>query len=275
MFRKRESPIISWQKKIKSYINQSSRFIKTIILITLVIILIVFFNTNDNKIRTFIVNSSYEIYGHSSLFINSIYNQISAISFCSYEKLYDPAIERENKYLKLQNSILDEQIQLLKAQIKLIDNQNYSYITAMVTQVTYPQDEIAFVLSAGVKDGVSIGNIVLDEDGVIGRISAVTNNYSVVSLMGNDNVKISVIILPSDQNAIIGKRFDPYHLELNYISDLSKIHDGDSIITSGQDGLNPYGISIGVVRIFNDKPFIVQEERSAINKIVKILTLSN
>ena len=275
MFRKRESPIISWQKKIKSYFNKSSRFIKTILSMILVIILIIFFNTNDNKIRSIIINTSYEIYGHSSLFISSLYNHISAISFCSYEKLYDPAIERENKYLKLQNSILNKQIQLLKSEIKLIDNQNYNYITAMVTQVTYPQDEIAFVLSAGVKDGVSIGNIVLDQDGVVGRISAVTNNYSVVSLMGNDNVKISVIILPSNQNAIVGKRFDPYHLELNYISDLSKIHDGDHIITSGQDGLNPYGISIGVVRIFNEKPFIVQDARSAINKIVKILILND
>jgi len=271
VFRRNEKPIVRFYKEIKFYIKRSSSFIKAIILIALAIISVIFFNRNDNKIRTFIVNTSYEIYGYSSQSISSLYHQISEIPFCRNEKLYDPEMERENKYLKLQNSVLNEQINLLKSQMKLIDNRAYNYLTAMVTQVTYPKDEIACVLSAGEKNGVSVGNIVIDQDGIVGRISAISKNYSVVSLIGNDNVKIPVIILPSNQNAIVSRRFDPYHLELDYVSDISKINDGDHIISSGQDGLNPYGISVGLVRIFNDKPFMIQEHRAIINTIVKII----
>lgn len=272
MFRRSETPIVRLRKSIKRYLNQQSKFIKTILLMIIVIISIVLLNLKENRIRVNLINTSYELYGYSSQIVNTLYNRLNEISFCKSERLYDPEIYRENKYLKIQNSTLNEQIKLLKSKITLIDNRNYTYVTAMITQVTYPQDEVAWVLSAGEKNGVSIGNIVLDEDGVVGRISTVTNNYSLVSLIGNDNVKISAIVLPSGQDAIVGRRFDPYHLELNYISDLGQIHDGDHVMTSGQDGLNPYGISLGVIRMLNSKPFIVVEQRFTINTIVKIIT---
>ena len=272
MFRKTETTIARLNKKIKHYLKRSSKFIRAILLIILVIICIVFFNSNENKIRANLINTSYAVYGYSSQLINTLLSMVNEISFCRNERLYDPEIQQENKYLKLQNSILDEQIKLLKSKIKLVDNRDYAYVTAMVTQVTYPKDEMALVLSAGAKDGISIGNIVLDEAGVVGRISALTSNYAVVSLIGNENVKISVITLPSGQDCIVGRRFDQYHLELNYVSDIAKLHDGNHVISSGKDGLTPYGIYIGVIKILHEKPLLFIERGSTINTVVKVIT---
>jgi rod shape-determining protein MreC len=272
VFRRTETPIVRLHKKIKHYLKESSKVIRAILLIILLVVLIVFFNSNENKIRAYLINTSYAVYGYSSQLINNLYSIVNEISFCSNERLYDPEIQRENKYLKLQNSILDEQIKLLKSKIKLVDNRDYAYVTAIVTQVTYPKDEMALVLSAGSKDGISIGNIVLDEAGIVGRISALTSNYAVVSLIGNENVKISVITLPSGQDCIVGRRFDQYHLELHYISDLANIHDGNHVISSGKDGLTPYGIPIGAIKILHGKPLLFIERGSSINTVVKIIT---
>lgn len=272
VFRKTESPLTRLFKGIKAYLRRSSRLVKSLILLLSIVILIVLFNSEGNKFRLSLINSSYELYGYSSEVVHDLYNKVSDISFCKGENLQDPQFQRDNKYLKLQNSILDEELKLLKSKLKLIDNRQFLWITANVTQVTYPRDEMALVVSAGEKDGVALGNIVLDEDGVVGRISTVGSNYSVVSLIGNENVKISAIVHPSDQDCIVGQRFDPYHLELNYIGDFDKINDGDKVISSGKDGLTPYGIAIGVIRKMSDKPFVVVEKNEKINTIVKIIT---
>ncbi len=272
MFRKTEKPFKRFYKGAKLYIRRLSGLIKAFLIVLLVMFLVVLFNSEKNTVKIHLVNTFYSIYGYSSQFIASLYNKVDEFSFCITEKLYDSAIQRENKYLKLQNSILDEQIELLKSNMRLIENSNYNYITAIVTQITYPKDEVALVLSAGEKDGVKPGNIVVDQNGIIGRISTVTSAYSLVSIVGNSNVKISAIVLPSQENCIVGQRSDPYHLELNYISDIEKVNDGDSVISSGKDGFTPYGISIGIIRKINGRAFIIQDRSSINNTIVKIIT---
>lgn len=272
MFRKTEKPFKRFYKGAKLYIRRLSGLIKAFLIVLLVMFLVVLFNSVKNTVKIHLVNTFYSIYGYSSQFITSLYNKVDEFSFCITEKLYDSATQRENKYLKLQNSILDEQIKLLKSNMRLIENSHYNYITAMVTQITYPKDEVALVVSAGEKDGIKPGNIVVDKDGIIGRISTVTSTYSLVSIIGNGNVKISAIVLPSQENCIVGQRSDPYHLELNYISDIEKVNDGDNVISSGKDGFTPYGISIGIIRKINGRAFVVQDRSSINNTIVKIIT---
>lgn len=222
---------------------------------------------NTFKTTQYLYNYGYIVYGKITNLIREIYTP---------EKDNDKFL-RENQYLKLryEESLLTNKF--LKSQLNLIDNRKYKYISAMITQMIHPKNELSFVISAGKVNDVNIGNIVINEYGIVGRISHVTEEFSVVSLIGNDNIKISAIILPSNQECIIGKRLEnkSYELSVNYLNDIESVNTGDDIISSGKDGITPFGLKIGVLQKKNGKVFVQSNDKLLQSIHVQVLISLN
>lgn len=269
MFRKSEGPIKKFFKQLRIYFYNRSKMLRRILTISLLIIAIISFNQSDY--RLYVLNFAYKIYGESSKVINDLYSRLSSFNICQNSNNTDLQLLKENNELKLQNTILTERLQLLNSKLHFIDNSKYKYITAIVTQVTYPRDEVALVVSAGEKDGVRVGNVVIDDNGIVGRVSSVSKSYSVVSLIGNENVKISALIMPIELDCIIGRRVDKDHLEVSYLSDLEAVSHGNKVISSGKDGFTPYGITIGTVEKKNGKVHVLIKNGSKSTTVVKII----
>jgi rod shape-determining protein MreC len=263
MFRRNEGVIKKFFKQLRVYFYNRSKVIGKLLTIFLLIIAIILFNKSQYKL--YIINSSYKLYEN----ISRVINQVKNFSIC--ESCSNIDIELENQDLKLQNKILNEKIQLLKSKLHFIDNNKYKYITAIITQVTYPRDEIAFVVSVGEKDGVRVGNVVIDDSGIVGRVSSITSDYSVISLIGNENVKISAIVTGKELDCIVGKKIGENHLEINYLSDLEAVSHRDKVISSGKDGFTPYGIEIGTIDKSGSKVSLLVKNRSKSTTIVKII----
>lgn len=120
----------------------------------------------------------------------------------------------------------------------------------------------ARILDAGTGKGVRIGNPVINEYGLIGRISGVTGRYSRMVLLTDVASRTPVMIDRTDGRAILtGDGSESPRLE--YVRGQGTVQAGDRILSSGDGGEIPRGVPIGVaakgadgawrVKLFSDR----------------------
>ena len=146
----------------------------------------------------------------------------------------EQAIQWEAKYAKLLN------LNNVKLDPKL------SYFSAMVLADSGSGFRQNVLINVGSKDGVKNGWATTDGLGLVGRITGVGKETSLVMLLTDTSSKIAVSIQPSGEKAIVqgdNTRFPT--IELIEKEDLVKA--GDRIFTSGDGEVFPKGLLIGRV----------------------------
>ena len=102
------------------------------------------------------------------------------------------------------------------------------------------------IVNVGRNQGAKSGDAVIDTDGVVGRIVATGDKASRVLLLTDLNSRIPVVIEPAHYKAVLaGDNTDWPKLE--YLTVTSSISPGDRVVTSGDGGLIPPGLPIGLV----------------------------
>ncbi|KEO73040.1 rod shape-determining protein MreC [Anditalea andensis] len=103
-------------------------------------------------------------------------------------------------------------------------------------------------LNKGRRHGVREGMGVFNEQGVIGRVKGVTNNFSTVISLLHTELLLSSKIKASD---VFGStKWDgknPTQAKLLYVPRHVRVNKGDTVITSGYNAIFPEGINIGIV----------------------------
>jgi rod shape-determining protein MreC len=101
------------------------------------------------------------------------------------------------------------------------------------------------LLDTGTAQGVQIGNPVINEHGLIGRVVGATGGISRVLLLTDISSRTPVLVDRSDARAILsGDGSDNPKLE--YLRGKDAIREGDRILTSGDGGMLPRGLPVGV-----------------------------
>jgi rod shape-determining protein MreC len=102
------------------------------------------------------------------------------------------------------------------------------------------------ILDAGKKNGVHPGQAVVDPRGMIGRVFLSGERTSWVILLTDLNSRIPVRIVPGNVQAIMaGDNTQAPVLET--VSLPAKVHKGDQVVTSGDGGLLPPDLPVGVI----------------------------
>lgn len=102
------------------------------------------------------------------------------------------------------------------------------------------------IVNVGRKVGARSGQAVIDTDGLIGRIVATGEDASRVILLSDLNSRVPVVIEPAHYKAVLaGDNTDWPKLE--YLAVSSSVSPGDRVVTSGDGGLIPPGIPVGLV----------------------------
>lgn len=102
------------------------------------------------------------------------------------------------------------------------------------------------IVNVGRSQGARSGDAVIDSDGVIGRVVATGEKAARVLLLTDLNSRIPVVIEPAHYKAVLaGDNTDWPKLE--YLTSTSGISPGDRVVTSGDGGLIPPGLPIGLV----------------------------
>lgn len=103
------------------------------------------------------------------------------------------------------------------------------------------------VINKGKKDGVTIGQTVIDEKGIMGQVINVYESTCRVLLLSDEQQSVAVTIKRTGQKAVVTGTGNPQYLALDYIFKASDVRLGDELISSGLGGRIPAGFPVGRV----------------------------
>ncbi len=104
-------------------------------------------------------------------------------------------------------------------------------------------------MDKGANDGVTVGNNVIRENYLIGIVREVFPRRSVVDLVISPNVSAAVLDIDSPEKTEgIAQGQYGTSIQMTKILPSEKIEAGDTIITSGKDGIFTPGLRVGTVR---------------------------
>ena len=103
------------------------------------------------------------------------------------------------------------------------------------------------VIDRGLQHGVLAGQPVIDARGVAGQVTRALPLSSEVTLLTDRNAAIPVEITRTGQRSVAFGGAAPGLLELRFLASDSGLAEGDSIVTSGLDGIYPPGLPVGTV----------------------------
>jgi rod shape-determining protein MreC len=103
------------------------------------------------------------------------------------------------------------------------------------------------ILDAGSRDGVEVGQSVIDAGGLLGQITGVTAGTATVLLITDPDHAVPVVVARNGVRLVAYGKGRSDRLELANIPLSSDVKIGDSIVTSGLGGRFPAGFAVGTV----------------------------
>jgi len=125
---------------------------------------------------------------------------------------------------------------------------NYEFRSAKIINNSINLNQNHLTLNKGRKHGVKEGMGVFNEEGIIGRVKGVSENFASVLSLLHTEVLVSSKIKSTDVFGSAkwdGK--DPKMAKLIYVPRHVDIEKGDTIVTSGYNSIFPEGIHVGIV----------------------------
>lgn len=122
------------------------------------------------------------------------------------------------------------------------------------------------VLDAGGRDGVSVGQVVIDAGGVLGQIIAVTPMHSTVLLLTDPDHALPVAVVRNGVRLVAYGTGHADRLRLASIPLSSDVKVGDLVVTSGLGERFPAGFPIGrivALRPDDSRAFLIGDVRPA------------
>ena len=145
-----------------------------------------------------------------------------------------------------------EQLALENRQLRaLLNLRERLPVTTRAAEVLYEAADPysrKLIVNQGAMQGVKLGSPIMDELGVLGQVTRVYPLLSEITLLTDRDQAISVL---NTRTAVRGVAYGEYQgspqLELRYLATNADIEVGDTLTTSGIDGVYPPGLLVGRV----------------------------
>jgi len=126
-----------------------------------------------------------------------------------------------------------------------------AYVPAEVLHGAGPTDPLTFLVSAGRRQGVRPLDTVVSPDGLVGVVSSVDDQTSVVATWAHPDFRASAMAVDGSVYGIVAPHGSEgpgiWLLELEGVPYRSLVPDSTLIVTSGLGGVIPRGIPLGTV----------------------------
>jgi len=237
------------------------KHILIIIIIIIIVILAIFsFTLKEdrqlNKFESLIKDTTTSIQKVISYPFNFVINKIDDYKELvsireKYQKLL-PEVDRIDS-LMTENIELRKQLESMKDELNIdytINGYEFLNATVISRNISYWYNTIT--IDKGSYNGVETDMVVVNSDGLIGKVVSTTTFTSDVKLLttSDTNNKISVVI-SNGKNKLYGLikdyNYKNNYLEVEGISNTESVSIGDYVYTSGLGGVFPSGILIGTV----------------------------
>jgi rod shape-determining protein MreC len=196
---------------------------------------------NDSKEISSLRKASFIFYG----LIDYIKSPLEDFIYLKteFETLKKENTELTQQFLRLKD-YEDERNELIEL-LKFEKANPIKLINARIILKSSDPARNKFIINKGRKDGVKLNATVFYSSGLIGYISDLTENYSVVYTINNLNVRISVKNARTDAMGILswdGEKFKIYNVNKS-----ADVKEGDIFITSEFSSLFPAGLPVAKV----------------------------
>ncbi len=155
--------------------------------------------------------------------------------------------EENRKLLQWQQVALklSAENEAMRGLLKVVPENGISYVTARLIGNSGSYVRTAMV-NVGADQGAARGQAAIVEGGLIGRLTEIGSRASRVLLITDLNSRIPVVIPTSRTSAVLaGDNSD--RPRLVFASEPKAIKIGDRVVTSGDGGVFPPGLPVGVV----------------------------
>jgi len=187
--------------------------------------------------------------------------------------------ELQTHNLELEAELADLQSQIIQFQ----ENQkDYEIISALLdfateelqneymTAIVIARDSSPFlryiIINKGSDDGIQRGMPVVNEQGLIGRISAVTTNAARIQLISDPESRINVVIQPDNIEGVVSGSVTG-ELSLDLVPQDAEINPGDLALTMGIGSNFPGDIIVGTVTSVRDQPTALFKEATLESRV--------
>ncbi len=182
-------------------------------------------------------------------------------------------------YFQTQNRLLQDNAQLRQqhdadaaqlAQLNAIqaDNAQLRTLLELEKRVDYPMQaaEIAYVerdifkrkliINKGAQASVAAGQVVVDDNGVVGQVTRVYPWLSEVTLVTDKDHAVPIELVRNGLRAVVFGSGDIHEMSLRYMPVSVDIVEGDVLVTSGIDGTYPPNLPVAkVIKVERDPAY--------------------
>ncbi len=103
------------------------------------------------------------------------------------------------------------------------------------------------IINKGSRDGVTVGQAILDANGLLGQVQQTSSFTSRVLLVSDSSHAVPVEVVRNGLRAILLGNGDINALELVHVPDTADIREGDLLVSSGLGGRFPKGYPVAEV----------------------------
>lgn len=164
-----------------------------------------------------------------------------------------------NESLILENAFLLEQIKTLKQEPDSLTipldsafQAQFKFTGARVFSNSLRFAQNHLTLNKGSKDGIKPGMGIFNQEGIVGRVKSVSENFAVgISLLNTGLLVSSKIKSTENFGSVNWDGNSSKQAKMLYVPRHVKAQAGDTIVTSGYNAVFPEGIHIGVISVVN------------------------
>lgn len=221
--------------------------------ILLEIISVVLIYRNNAYQRSIIFSSGNIVTGH----IASVSGAVT--SYLDLKQINRELFER-NGLLEMELLRLHEQLAAMKADTAHFagyaadstENFHYDMVTAQVVNNSLVGISNYITINKGAKDGIAINRGVVSQNGVVGQVCIVSNDFSVVLPLLNPKSRLSCKVLGSNNfGSLVWDGRDSEYANLEDLPRHVTFKKGDTIVTNGYSSIFPAGVIVGTVADFH------------------------
>ena len=175
-------------------------------------------------------------------------------------------LEHDNAQLRKWQAVAEQlgyENDTFRRMLKVVPDQRAGYITARVIADSGGPFIHMVMVNAGESHGVRKGQAVVNHEGLVGRVLEVGNHTARILLLTDLNSRIPVVSEESRDRTILRGDNSPQPF-LAFLATDARVKPGDRIVTSGEGGMFPPALDVGIVSSVDKdratvQPFVVWE----------------
>ena len=145
---------------------------------------------------------------------------------------------------------LEAENERLRALLKLKESSKYDVLTAEVIGRDPSVWFDSSIINRGSLEGVKLNMPVVNDGGLIGRITAVSPVTAQFDLITRDKSGVGAVVGEIGSSNVLGVVAGTSKrdlVEMKYVSGSAEVQPGQIVYTTGQDGIYPAGLKIGEI----------------------------